>query len=84
MGSSVRRTRLERRGCGVVSLVFLYRIESYPAHCHYSYLAIYLAVIALNVANLTARYVVFTFGSLRASQVLHRLLVDSVLRSTLR
>ncbi|KAI0085670.1 multidrug resistance-associated ABC transporter [Irpex rosettiformis] len=48
------------------------------------YLSIYLAAVALNVTSYAVKVIAFTFGSLRASQVLHRLLVDSVLRSTLR
>ncbi|KAI0344132.1 multidrug resistance-associated ABC transporter [Trametopsis cervina] len=48
------------------------------------YLAMYLAIIALHVSAAAAKNVVFVLGSLRSSQVIHRLLVESVLRSTLR
>lgn len=49
-----------------------------------SYLAVYAAMNGGGVAVYAIAYVVFVYGCLRASRVLHRDLVQSVLGTTLR
>ncbi|KAJ3557433.1 hypothetical protein NM688_g1472 [Phlebia brevispora] len=48
------------------------------------YLSLYLGVVASGILMATVGYIVFVFGVVRASRIIHRVLVDSLLRSTLR
>ncbi|KAH9939279.1 uncharacterized protein BXZ73DRAFT_99483 [Epithele typhae] len=48
------------------------------------YLAIYTLLLAVAVISMTVCYTVYMFGILRASRILHKTLVQSVFRATLR
>lgn len=49
-----------------------------------SYLTVYALLLALAAFIYSFAYVVYLYGSLRASRLIHKLLIDSVLGTTLR
>ncbi|KAH9028052.1 ABC transporter type 1, transmembrane domain-containing protein [Lactarius deliciosus] len=48
------------------------------------YLIVYGLVLLMATASYTAGFAVYTFGALRASRTIHRILIDSVLNTSLR
>ncbi|KAF8650152.1 hypothetical protein AX16_005387 [Volvariella volvacea WC 439] len=56
-------------------------VESVPV---ISYLSIYAVLLFFSLAMYSTMYIFFTVGSIRASRVLHRLLIKSVLETTWR
>ncbi|GJE87807.1 multidrug resistance-associated ABC transporter [Phanerochaete sordida] len=48
------------------------------------YLSLYVGVISTSVVFMALGYTVYMFGTLRASRIIHQLLVDTVLNATLR
>lgn len=55
-------------------------LSSYPL----SYLALYIAVVSASALMASLGYVVFVYGTLRASRVIHQLLITTLLNSTFR
>ncbi|KAH9166019.1 hypothetical protein EDB89DRAFT_2076264 [Lactarius sanguifluus] len=49
-----------------------------------SYLIVYGLILLMATASYTAGFAVYTFGALRASRTIHRILIDSVLSTSLR
>lgn len=54
------------------------------AECRGSYLAVYISLLCFGVTMYCTSYLVYTFGVLRASRIIHKTLLQSVLSSTLR
>lgn len=50
----------------------------------HSYLTVYALLLALAATIYSLAYLVYVYGSLRASRLIHKLLVDSILGTTLR
>lgn len=59
-------------------------LSLHPERSQPSYLGIYIGFLLLDLALRWFGYLIYLIGTLRASRIIHKSLVDSVLRTTLR